>query len=529
MRFCKAILLLAIVVCSAGATSITVTNQTITTTTWDVDTVFVSATNTTVSGNDTLTIKEGTTVYFTVPAFARFLVYGTLQILGTKEKPVRFYTTNSNFSGIRFMPLEAGITRSSVVQHAVFEKMESDFGSKDTALSRGAVHCGTGHSVLFNNCQFNGINYADYYGAVYVHSGSNVVVDSCEFVRNFAQQGSSIFSMSGNNSITIKNSTFKHNLAYEGGALWFSGDSKIRIENSLFYKDSVSSFADFYNRGGAIFLKGVKDIDIVGSLFIYNRVVKQPIGKGGAIYSEDCSPRIINCTFAHNVAYKGGAVYLGTKTAQNSPLIVNSAFQSNGLSGVTNDKQRDTLGATIFIDSASTPHLSHTIVDDSLFDFKTKPYAGKMENVFIKGFTFESIGSDIPDTVPAAYQMKVYFGDEEFYNGGTADTTGLGLPKYDILGRERILEGRVDIGAVEYVDPETSVKQQKKLANLSLAPGRYDVMVYSLRGQKMAQFPADIAGVNLGTVVANRFSSGIYLVTLVRSGQQVWSQKVTIK
>jgi hypothetical protein len=146
-------------------------------------------------------------------------------------------------------------------------------------------------------------------------------------------------------------------------------------------------------------------------------------------------------------------------------------------------------------------------------------------------------------------------------NTGTADTSELNLPPYDMAGNWRIWDGRIDMGCYEYgSEPWVSVDDPtiphipavsldawpnpfKVFTNIKVnvpqgGLGRAEnasISIYNIKGQKVKTIALDPskAGEQFtywdGRDGDNRLcSSGIYLMNLMVNGRRVSSKKVTL-
>ena len=170
---------------------------------------------------------------------------------------------------------------------------------------------------------------------------------------------------------------------------------------------------------------------------------------------------------------------------------------------------------------------------DTVYDYKIKPYSGEFTNsrYFSTEFVSSMAPFSISDTLAEGYQLYslLSFKDPAI-NGGTPDTTGLGLPEFDLLGQKRIYGTTIDIGAIEFNDSLLtrvffSPIRKPQLFNFD----HCDMVVFSLRGQKLASFKAMVTPRSIQQFVGNKFSQGMYIVTLKSSGGQVWSKNVLVK
>lgn len=132
-----------------------------------------------------------------------------------------------------------------------------------------------------------------------------------------------------NPNLKISESTLSNNTTYGsvvgGGAIGYYGDwsgGKLTVSYSVFSGNKAS------DRGGALYIIGVPGMvsTVLNSTFIGNEATQ-----GGAIYQDNGSASIENCTFNGNRAGNvGGALFVNGYGSMN---IVNSTYGGNQASG----------------------------------------------------------------------------------------------------------------------------------------------------------------------------------------------------
>ena len=166
------------------------------------------------------------------------------------------------------------------------------------------------------------------YGAV-TTSGETLIAGSY-FADNGGCWGGAVSSIgpsTGFNNITIKETTFERNRAYQGGAIYID-KSFVDISNCAFKdNEGMGKIEDVKNEGGAIFA-AVGLVNITGSTFTTNFAVT-----GGAISLEAIDAVAIdNCIFTGNSATDGGAIYSPVALkVSNSEFTDNTAQNGNAI------------------------------------------------------------------------------------------------------------------------------------------------------------------------------------------------------
>ncbi|MCF6364774.1 MAG: hypothetical protein L3J35_01085 [Bacteroidales bacterium] len=149
-------------------------------------------------------------------------------------------------------------------------------------------------------------NISDNAGGGIGVNAANIVIDKCKIFSNTASGTSvagGLFAQGTAYSVDITNSIFANNAGKDGGAFWFNSDMIVSIANSVFTENTTS--------------------DLIG-------------GRGGALFTYDSDPTIINSIFWNNTAgsnyqtghdcyaHQSGSVF----TITYSDLINNKAMLS---------------------------------------------------------------------------------------------------------------------------------------------------------------------------------------------------------
>ena len=135
-------------------------------------------------------------------------------------------------------------------------------------------------------------------GAIFINGNAKYTIINCSFVNDPSTGGGrSIYNNVEDETLTIINSTFKWNcpIYHVGGAIYSKGD--VSIENSVFENNTAYD-------GGAIYSYG--SLDIISSNFTSNRATASG-SDGGAIFAKS-QINVEECNFINNVANQGGAI-----------------------------------------------------------------------------------------------------------------------------------------------------------------------------------------------------------------------------
>jgi predicted outer membrane repeat protein len=273
-------------------------------------------------------------------------------------------------------------------------------------------------------------------GAIFGTNLSNLTVNNCAFTNNQAEPvnppgdngggGGAIFSTG---ALTVTNSTFTGNSAYDGGAINVSSNGSLVLDHDAFdanfgaqlggavasytsasvqncvFNANISgpSVLDTDGQGGAICVEGDS---LVATNDSFNANVAagtagNTVG-GGAVADTGGALNLADCTFANNTAdTQGGAVYINGYTP--APVVIVDCTV------VGNSAQ---LGGGLFCNYGYVQLTNDTIVANSVASANILPLGGGIEigafvnvtldNTIVAGNHFSSDTSNIDGTVAPA-------------------------------------------------------------------------------------------------------------------------------
>ena len=218
------------------------------------------------------------------------------------------------------------------------DEAESDFESviisdtiftENSAQNGGVLAVSGIHALITEKSQFSKNKAAYYGGAIYLERGTLTIIHNSIFVNNtayyFTGEGGAIYSVSA--FVKINNAHFITNQAVMGGAL-STDNTKITLSNSFFIENnafqeggtlysqgySVTSYNSTFQKNmatidGGVFMVINTDLSINQSFFSFNTVTND----GGVICAtnfdfEDDKIIIINSNFSDNSAHAGGVL-----------------------------------------------------------------------------------------------------------------------------------------------------------------------------------------------------------------------------
>ena len=176
--------------------------------------------------------------------------------------------------------------------------------------------------------------------------------------------------------MTVKNTTFKNNVAVGSGGAIFGTSAEMLVEYSEFVGNSAGT------NGGAVYVtstngeEDVRELEIINSTFKENTAVT----RGGAVYaSETARVYVAKSNFHSNSATYGGAVYLtGSELEINVAEMYDNGATSNGgaialystssalINGVTAGRNRtDSSGGFIYATNSTFELYNSSVVNNA--------------------------------------------------------------------------------------------------------------------------------------------------------------------
>ena len=187
-------------------------------------------------------------------------------------------------------------------------------------------------SPVLTDALFDGNTSDTHGGAVYndatTSSGtSSPTITNTVFKNNSAaQRGGAVASNASNGtSIPVLETVFfEGNTAQDGGALHNASGSSPELFRAVF-KNNTSN-----GQGGAIYNGSNAGMRVERALFVRNEALGSTSGDGGALYSVDSNPLIINAAFVDNHADDRGGAVLNSATNMNTTVqVLNATFTAN--------------------------------------------------------------------------------------------------------------------------------------------------------------------------------------------------------
>jgi len=313
---------------------------------------------------------------------------------------------------------------------------------------------------------------------------------------------------------------------YHGGigVYYGSGTSFTTIENCQIYGNDCST------EGGGLAIYDAS-ADVINCIISDNY---SGTNGGGVNIATNADVSIINCTISGNTSGTGGGIGITSSDV----TIINTIVEGN----------EAVIGAGINFDQPGNVDISFSnfLNDVTNFGGSVPTGLGVISDVNFYGDDCDDFFNIFEDPLFAGTGEHPFslLEDSPCIDAGIQDTSGLNLPLFDIIGNERIVDGRgddfayIDIGAYEHPEPndsdENTIVQAKDFLQQNYpnpfnptttisfstteSTENTELVIYNLKGQKIRQFSIFNSQSSItwdGTDQANKpVSSGIYFYKL---------------
>ncbi len=341
----------------------------------------------------------------------------------------------------------------------------TDCEIKDNTSSLNSIIYSSAKEVKLRNVTASG-NTAVNGGVLYTSGSTVATVENCNWSCNSASSGGAIY-IGGNSSVTVTGSTFENNSArgqggaiYVNGAKLYVGAGTVFTGNTANSNGGAISAIDLVNEttgektgstvtitgaiftgntgacGGAVYLND-STYSITDSQFVGNTATSTSYG-GGAVYNTGASGELKRVVLKDNVALRGGAVALYTKssmTVEDVQAIGNTATADGG-AFYNNNCELKLLGEVVLNENTANNGgaLYQHNVDMDLTNVQLNDNAALNNGgaVYITGATLNITGdaTQISGNTAANYGGVIYGSYvtvEDVKNGATINITGVTL------------------------------------------------------------------------------------------------------
>lgn len=289
-----------------------------------------------------------------------------------------------------------------------------------------------GGNVTFANCTIQG-NSGTSGGGISL-SGATATIEGCTIVDNVAKSGLGGGISSSNSTISVNRCFINRNISdLAGGGIALSGGGAA-ITDSEINGNWISQTGNI-GGGGIYVFSPVAPVEIINCIVAGNGISSNgdpvpppPPDYGGGIFLKGAgiTVRIVNSTISGNTAwYTAGGVM--DYTTGSSIEIVNSIV-SNNVAGY--------YGIQVYYLNAPGPTITYSNIQGGW----SGPGTGNIDD--------DPLFVDTTDSNPAKWDFHLQASSPCIDQGDPGSTS----PDHDIDGDSRLLDGKFDIGADEYVN-----------------------------------------------------------------------------
>ncbi len=379
-------------------------------TTWDADTVKL-INDVTIEDNVTLTINPGTVVEF--QGHYIFNVQGRLLAVGTKQDSIWFTTTNDDvkWGGIRFENISASNDSSKII-FCDIHRAQNLNDSGDEADG----------------------------GAIFVQSFSKIKISSCNIHHNQCFGRGAGICFRNCNGI-ISNNIISENIGDSEGGGIIAFYSHCSIINNKVYNNTASW-------GGGICTHN-------GNSYLYGNLIFNNQGNQGggfaSIYASN--PILINNTIINNYSkQRGGNLYF---ICSGSGTFINNIISKGNC---PDEGKQICIEYVEWEEYNLLPIFNYCIIENGISEISVSPdeYLVNLEKNITNVISTSPLISNIIEngiSVNANHSNFRLLPTSPCIDAGLQDMSEYDLPETDIYNHPRIYNGRIDIGANEYIGP----------------------------------------------------------------------------
>ena len=349
-------------------------------------------------------------------------VNGTMIAKGDPQDTIKFTTNESiGWTGILFKDFSEN-SDSSIIEYCIIENINNPGGSID---HQGAISAVQYNKLRISNCLIKNNSVTWYGGAIYCRSSDILIVEN-KFSENSSQhRGGAIYSELSSPKI-LSNQIFGNYAKERGGGILLKQGAGVIMNNYISLNRS--------QEGGGMAIIQCENPIINGNM-IYSNVADN----GGGIVINNSGGILSNNTVTQNIAeYAAGLDLFNVETKIVNSIFWNNVVTEDGPGGDVNIYNQD-----------SSPEFHDNIISSN-FSVQTPDR--------LPDLALNNIISDPKFHAPDTYNFDIT-AESPCRNMGTIDTIGLSLLKVDIYGNPRIFESRIDIGAAEYTDVNSSISE----------------------------------------------------------------------
>ncbi|MFC1492875.1 choice-of-anchor Q domain-containing protein [candidate division KSB1 bacterium] len=251
----------------------------------------------------------------------------------------------------------------------------------------------------------------------------------------------------------------------EGGGIYLD-DSNPTLINVTISGNSATGISGAW--GGGIYLSGSNPT-------LINVKINENSARsaGGGIYCFHSNPTLTNVIISDNTADAGGGIHIHFYS---NPIITNTTICGNTATNTyynagggfySDDSDPKLVNSIVWDNSPQEIIFFPTVYSGSITISYSNIQGGKGGIITNPNTTVNWLEGNIdadPNFIGASVHPLQLSPSSPAINAGNPDTTGLALPRIDLAGNPRILDGIIDMGAYEYQGESENVTYSETLS-----------------------------------------------------------------
>lgn len=514
---------------------------------WMVDTVYLTH-DLEIPNGITLVIKPGARILSS--AGVRIKVNGCLKAIGKPDSMIVFTSldtigrsdtssVNGGWGGIRIDSVKESNSETRI-DYCIIEN------SKCLA-----------HSLQDT---VNGIG-----GGIFINESKKVIIINSVIRNNYARNFGGGIALKFNAYANIRNNLISNNLVYSGGG----GISILRGSDPLIAQNIIINNIAYTNlkldnglriefgEGGGISKSSGPD-EILAPLIINNLVSNNKALDGGGIYESSINSRLIGNIVVNNLGINDAVGGISQASGYSTGKYINNTIYNNIGSGIKYTSHPN-WGKILLVNNIIQNNFYQNYQLNNLKNIKYNPFSYS-EAYFVHNNT----SSEILENNPFGYgnidnpsiferpsegpglEYKGYEADWRLkkespdIDKGELDKIAGDIWETDIYGTNRVINGKIDIGAAEY-NPNISIEHIVRTTDIIVYPNPFSGQLWiEIKSGIQENLEMKITDIN-GRVLLSRnirqettlvetgnWASGMYLITIAGSkGMIKYQTKVT--
>lgn len=304
--------------------------------------------------------------------------------------------------------------------------------NNNAAFAGGALYCKEA-SPIITNCTFKNCNAQSSGGAmVFVHSGP--IITNCDISGNGSGYNGGGILFYESSPYVLANKILKNKAVISGGGIFCekedsiidTSNKKLVINKQIFQIDSA--FAQ----------KSIVQVQYSTSFygrFLNNVICNNNAMDGGGVGLKSTDPEFTNNTISENIA---DSTCGGMHCNMSSPSLTNSIIYNN----------KDTKGnSQVYLSEGSSPNIQYCNIESGMSGIKKD----KKNINTIKVYQIINSSPYYESTFDDNYALTE---KSKCIDAGNPAFTSMKLPSYDLTGKNRIVNNKIDLGAIEYSPKE---------------------------------------------------------------------------